>query len=52
MRAGLADELAALFRLTWTALKALPGVGDYTANAIRAVAFDQRPASWTAMWSG
>jgi len=37
----VADELDGAFPGELDALKALPGVGDYTANAIRAVAFDQ-----------
>ncbi len=37
----VSNELDGVFPADLEALKALPGIGDYTANAIRAVAFDQ-----------
>lgn len=37
----VAGALGGVFPSELDALKALPGIGDYTANAIRAVAFDQ-----------
>ena len=40
----VAEELGGVFPSDLEALRALPGVGEYTANALRAVAFDQ-PAS-------
>ena len=40
----VADELGGRFPEDLEALRALPGVGEYTANAIRAAAFD-KPAS-------
>jgi len=40
----VADELGGVFPDTLDGLKALPGVGEYTANAILAAAFD-KPAS-------
>ena len=39
------------FRADLAALRALPGIGDYTAAAIAAIAFDCRRCRWTAMSS-
>lgn len=41
---AVSEELGGAFPDTIEALRALPGIGDYTANAIRAAAFD-KPAS-------
>jgi A/G-specific adenine glycosylase len=41
----VAQELGGLFPQTVARLKALPGIGDYTAGAIAAIAFDAREAA-------
>ncbi|MGX6646985.1 A/G-specific adenine glycosylase [Maricaulaceae bacterium MS644] len=40
----VADDLGGVFPSDLEALRALPGIGEYTSNAIRAIAFDE-PAS-------
>ena len=40
------------FPETAAGLKALPGIGDYTAAAVAAIAFDEPWRSWTAISSG
>lgn len=49
---AVAKEHGGIFPDTEAGLKALPGIGDYTAAAVAAIAFNRRAPSWTAMSSG